>query len=283
MIRNQVRENESEHRINDRSKQWETNLAELKIAVRIDSMKMPTRQALETAARLGANAVELNAKNGINPSSLSDTGLRSFRKMLDDLNLRVAALRFPTRRGYDHVPDLDRRVDATKQMMLLAYRLGSPVVVNSLGTIPESTDDVRHETIKAVVDDLGRYGAKVGSFFAAETGTESGERLMAMLESSEDGYVGVALNPGQLIINQFELRSSVEAVSSRVQLVAAIDGVLDLSAGRGISVPLGQGIAEFPELLGILEEHQYRGHFVVGRPESGFDELNQSIQYLRHL
>ena len=283
MIRNQVRENESEHRINDRSKQWETNLAELKIAVRIDSMKMPIRQALETAARLGASAVELNAKNGINPSSLSDTGLRSFRKMLDDLNLRVAALRFPTRRGYDHVPDLDRRVDATKQMMLLAYRLGAPVVVNSLGTIPESTADVRYESIKAVVDDLGRYGAKVGSFFAAETGTESGEQLMTMLESSEDGYVGVALNPGQLIINQFELRSSVEAVSSRVQLVAAIDGVLDLSAGRGISVPLGQGIAEFPELLGILEEHQYRGPFVVGRPESGFDELNQSIEYLRHL
>ncbi|KAA1261896.1 Xylose isomerase-like TIM barrel [Rubripirellula obstinata] len=258
-------------------------MAELKIAVRIDAMNLPMRQSLEMAARMGASAVELNAKNGINPSSLSDTGLRSFRKMLDDLNLRVAALRFPTRHGYDHVPDLDRRVDATKQMMLLAYRLGSPVVVNSLGRVPESTDDARYETLKAVVDDLGRYGAKVGTFFAAETGTESGEQLMTLLESSEDGYVAVALNPGQLIINQFELSSSVAAVSSRVQLVLAIDGVLDLSAGRGISVPLGQGIAELPELLGVLEEHQYRGHFVVGRAESNLEELNQGIQYLRQL
>ena len=246
-------------------------------------MGLPLRQALETAARIGATAVELNAKNGINPSSLSDTGLRSFRKMLDDLNLRVAALRFPTRRGYDHIPDLDRRVDATKQLMLLAYRLGAPVVINSLGQIPESTDDPRYETLEAVVDDIGRHGAKVGSFFAAETGTESGEQLMKLLESSEDGYVAVALNPGQLIINQFELRPSVAAVSARVQTVLAIDGVLDLSAGRGISVPIGQGIAEFPELLGVLEEKQYRGYFTVGRPESSVDELSQGIEYLRNL
>jgi sugar phosphate isomerase/epimerase len=157
------------------------------------------------------------------------------------------------------------------------------VVVNSLGRVPESNDDARYETLKTVVDDFGRYGAKVGTFFAAETGTEPGERLMKLIESSEDGYVAIALNPGQLIINQFELRSSVAAVASRVQLVMAIDGVLDLAAGRGVSVPLGQGIAEFPELLGVLEEYQYRGHFVVGRAESNLDELNQGIQYLRQL
>ena len=183
--------------------------------------------------------------------------------MLDDLNLRVAALRFPTRRGYDHLQDLDRRVDATKQSMLLAYRLGAPVVVNSLGSVPESEEDPRYDTLKTVVDDLGRHGARVGSFFAAETGTESGDRLMSLLESSEDGFVGVALNPGQLVLNQFELRPTVEAVAARVQLVLAVDGVMDLSEGRGVSVPLGQGIAEFPELLGVLEEQQYRGHFVV--------------------
>ena len=258
-------------------------MAELKIAARIDCMKLPMRQALETAKRIGASAVELSAASGITPSSLSDTGLRSFRKMLDDLNLRVAALRFPTRRGYDHIADLDRRVDATKQMMLLAYRLGAPVVVNALGQIPESTEDARYETLKAVVDDLGRYGAKVGSFFAAETGSEPGERLMTLLESSEDGYVAVALNPGQLIINQFDLAASVASVAHRVQLTLAIDGVLDLSVGRGISVPLGQGIAEFPELLGKLEQKQYRGYFVVGRPESTVDEMSQSIDYLNSL
>ena len=41
--------------------------------------------------------------------------------------------------------------------------------------------------------------------------------------------------------------------------VHATDGTRDLAHGRGIEVQLGRGLAEFPELLGILEEHQYRG------------------------
>lgn len=258
-------------------------MAELTIAVRLDSMGLPMPRALEMASRLGVRNVELNARSGIDPSSLSDTGLRSFRKMLDDLNLKVSALRFPTRRGYDHLQDLDRRVDATKKMMLLAYRLGTTILVNSLGRVPDSDDDPRYETLQAVVDDLGRYGARVGAFLVAETGTESGERLQSLLDSSEDGFIGVALNPGQLIINQFELSSSVAALASRVQYVVAVDGVLDLSAGRGVAVPLGQGIADFPMLLGKLEDHQYRGPFAVGRSESSIDELRDGVDYLRSL
>ena len=80
------------------------------------------------ASRIGASAVELDARNEIHPSQLSDTGLRQLRKMLEDLNLKVASLRFQTRRGYDHPQDLDRRVEATKAAMKLAYRLGAPVV-----------------------------------------------------------------------------------------------------------------------------------------------------------
>ncbi len=263
-------------------------MAELKLAVRIDSLQMPLQKSLEMAAKLGATSVELNARNGpaanaINPSSLSDTGLRRIHKMLDDLNLKVAALRFPTRRGYDHLQDLDRRVEATKAAMTFAYQLQAPVVINGLGAIPESHEDPRYETLKAVVDDLGRHGARVGAFFAAETGAEPGSRLIELLETSTDGFLGVALNPGQWIINQVPIAESMTDVSSRVLAVCAVDGVVDLAAGRGISVPLGEGTADFPQILGILEENQYRGPFIVGRDGSAFDELDQGLQYLRGL
>ena len=118
-------------------------MAELNVAVRVEALKMPLRKALETAARLGATAVELDARNQIHPSQLSDTGLRQLRKILDDLNLRVAALRFQTRRGYDNPEQLDRRVEATKAAMQLAYRLDCRLVVNAVGSIPDSEDDPR--------------------------------------------------------------------------------------------------------------------------------------------
>jgi sugar phosphate isomerase/epimerase len=251
-------------------------------------MKLPLRQSLEMASRWGVRSVELDARSGIHPSQLSDTGLRQLRKMLEDLNLKVAALRFPTRRGYDHLADLDRRVDATKEAMLLAYKLGAPVLVNSIGPVPDLDDaqlatDARYQTLTEVMDDLGRHGARVGAFFAAETGSESGETLAGLLDRCDDGFVAVALNPGQLIVNRFSVNEAVAALRNRIQLVCAVDGVIDLAAGRGIMVQVGQGVADFPQLLGLLEDHQYRGRFVVGRADSTLDEMQNGLEYLRNL
>ncbi|TWU31569.1 sugar phosphate isomerase/epimerase family protein [Novipirellula artificiosorum] len=262
-------------------------MAEIKVAVRIDSIPVKLPKALQLAAQCGATAVELCARTAVRPSDLSDTGMRQLRKMLDDLNLRVAALRFPTRRGYDNPRDLEQRVDATKAAMRLAYQLGANVVVNQIGTIPESEEDTGYQTLKAVINDLGRYGARVGAFFAAETGSESGERLAELLDESEEAFVAAALNPGQLIVNRHSPADAISALKERILVVNAVDGVIDLAAGRGISVPLGQGTADFPELLGRLEDFQYRGYFVVGRremaKESVLEELQQGVEYLRSL
>ena len=258
-------------------------LAELNVAVRLDAMHLELRKSLEMAARMGASAVEIDARNQIHPSQLSDTGLRQLRKILDDLNLKVASLRFQTRRGYDIEQDLDRRVEATKSTMLLAYRLGAPVVVNAIGMVPDDESDPRFTSLQAVMQDLGKHGARVGAVLAAETGSEPGETLAKLLETSPDAFVGVALNPGQLIINRHSVRDAVLALKERIQLVCAVDGVLDLSAGRGIMVGLGQGTADFPELIGLLEDTQYRGRYVVGRADSSINELQQGVQYLRNL
>jgi sugar phosphate isomerase/epimerase len=48
-------------------------------------------------------------------------------------------------------------------------------------------------------------------------------------------------------------------------------------------VPLGQGVADFPELIGMLEDVQYRGRYVVGRADSPLHELADGISYLKQL
>jgi sugar phosphate isomerase/epimerase len=235
------------------------------------------------AASLGASSVEIDARTEIHPAQLSDTGLRQLRKMLDDLDLKVSSLRFQTRRGYDVLDDLDRRVEATKETLKLAYRLGASVVVNSIGQTPEDESDPRWITLQQVMDDLGRYGAKAGAFLAAETGSESGSALAKLLNSNTESFTAVAFNPGQLIINQHSASEAVDALLDRIHVVYAVDGVLDLAAGRGIAVPLGQGSADFPEFIGKLENIHYGGRFVVGRVGSNADEVNQAIRYLREL
>ena len=77
----------------------------VKIGIQTRSLRQPLRQALVTASRLGATGVEIDARHELRPSDLSRTGLREFHKLLGDLNLRVSAVAFPTRRGYDDPDD----------------------------------------------------------------------------------------------------------------------------------------------------------------------------------
>jgi sugar phosphate isomerase/epimerase len=258
-------------------------MAELNLAIRLDSLGLPLKRAFDVAAQMGIRSVELNGRSEVHPEAMTDTGLRHLKKMLDERNLTVASLRFETRRGYDNPTDLQRRVEATKAAMDLAYKLGARTVINSIGFVPEDAQDPRYQSLQAVLEDLGRYGARVGAFLAAETGAESGETLAGLIDHDEQGFIAVALNPGQLIVNRHSVTDAVTALRQRIQVVCATDGVLDLAAGRGVNVPIGEGTADFPQIFATLEDVGFRGPCVVGRADSSLAELQQGMQYLGNL
>jgi sugar phosphate isomerase/epimerase len=261
-------------------------MAQVRIAVRLSSLGLPFRQALALAASMGGQAIQIDAGSDLRLSELSTTGIRQLRKMISDFDLRLAAIRFQTRRGYDCAEGLSRRIDATKDVMRIAYQLGAPLVINQVGHIPDSADDPQFQGLAAVISDLGRHGTRVGTFFAAETGTEPGGVLARLLQSDQNAFVAAALNPGKLIINRFDVDEAVSALSDRIRVVFATDGVLDLAAGRGINVPLGQGTTDYPALLAKLEQLSFAGHFIVGdespTPDSP-QRAGDAIEYLKNM
>jgi sugar phosphate isomerase/epimerase len=258
-------------------------LPELKIAVAISCLRQPIKKALHTVARLGATGIEIDARNGIRPSEISDTGRRQLRKMLTDLNLTVAAVRFPTRRGYDVVHDLDRRLEATKQTMSFAYSLGATVVINAIGYIPEDAEHPANVQLRASLTDLARHGEKVGAILACETGTEPVSRLVKLIGSITSGSLGIHFNPANLILADHYDQDAIRLCAPMVRSVSIRDAVRDLAQRRGIEVEIGRGSAEFPEILGVLEEQGYRGWFIVDRPPSSIaeSEISDAISLLR--
>ena len=258
-------------------------MAELNLAIRIDSLGLPLKRALDVAAEMGIRKVELNGRAEIHPDALTETGLRHLKKLLEERNLLVASLRFQTRRGYDNPFELERRVEATKAAMALAYKLGTQTVINSIGFIPDDEKDPRYVSLQEVLSDLGKYGARIGAFLAAETGSESGPTLANLIEKDEEGFIAIAFNPGQLIVNRHSLPEALTALRQRIQVVCATDGVLDLAAGRGINVPIGEGTADFPQIFATLEDVGFRGPCIVGRADSSLAELQQGVQYLGNL
>jgi sugar phosphate isomerase/epimerase len=258
---------------------------QIKIGVRLASLQLPFRNALIAAKQLGAEAVEIDARSELQTEDLSQTGVRQVRKMLDDVSLRACALTFRTRRGYDVAEDLEPRVEATKRAMKLAYDLGASVVINHIARVPPAGEAVDYGVLLPALADIGRYGQKVGALLTAETGTESGADLAALIARLPPGSIGVDLNPANLIVHGHDPREAARALAPHILHVHATDATRDVARKSGLEVPLGQGSAEWPELLGILEEQQYRGYFTIARegaanPAAG---IQQAVEFLRNI
>jgi sugar phosphate isomerase/epimerase len=234
---------------------------------------------------MGASGVEIDARGEIRPQDLSQTALREVRRLLDEFNLRVVAVGFRTRRGYDVPAELDKRVAATKAAMKFAADLRAPVVVNQVGRVPAEPAGPGWTLLVQALSDLGRHGQHVGATLAAQTGSESGADLGRLLDALPPNAIGVDLDPGNLIVNDFSPLEAVESLGARILHVHARDGVRDLARGRGLEVPLGRGSVDFPALLGALENFGYRGYFTVARADADNPELElgQAVQYLKSL
>ncbi len=256
----------------------------LRVGVQLTGLRLPFKEALHAAARMGADAIEIDARYELKPSDLVGTALRQVRKLLEDLNLRVASVRYPTRRGYECEDELERRIDGTKQAMKMAHDLGANVVVNHVGAIPESPDDPSFQLMRTVLSDLGTYSHRVGAFLGCETGAEPLARLASLVDSLPDGSVGITLNPGNLLVNGYDL-DHLQSIAKHVMLVHAKDGVKDKARGRGTEVPLGRGMAEFPEIVAILEEFHFAGYFVVERDNAHnpVEDISLAVQFLKNI
>lgn len=257
----------------------------LKIAIQVRSLKLPLKRALPLARRLGASAVELDARGELNPQLLTRTGLRQLLKLLDDLELTVAAVGFPTRRGYGVADDLDRRVGATKAAMTMARELRCSLVVNQVGRVPTDTDSPEWGNMVAALGDLAHHAHHAGAWLSAETGTESGADLKRLVDALPPGALPVTFDPGNLLVNGFSPGEAVETLGSHIVHVHANDAVRDLAIGRGVRVQLGRGSIDFAALLGTLEQFGYRGHVSIERQDADdpAGEIAQAVEYLQTL
>lgn len=260
-------------------------MLQIRVGIQLASLGQPFKQALQTARRLGAEAVEIDARGDLKPQELSQSAIRAVRKQLEDLELKVCAVSIRTRRGYNVMQDLEPRIEATRQAMQFAFDLGASVVINQVGRVPEKSEGPEWDLLVQVLSDLGRHGQKVGALLAAETGSESGADLARLLAALPERLIGVNFDPGNLVVNGFSAIDAARLLGSSILHVHAKDGVRDLAQGRGVEVPLGRGSVDFPEILAVLEERQYRGYLTVERENATHPELEigQAIQYLRNL
>lgn len=228
--------------------------------------------------------VEIDARSELPPGELSQTGRRQFQKLLADLGLSVAAISFPTRRGYDDSNDLERRVAATQNAMKFAQSLGAGVVVNRVGQVPSDEKDPRFVRLVEALTGLGVYGERVGARLAAQTGSESGVDLERLIAALPEQTVGVDFHPSGLIHHGHSPAEAAAALGRHILHVHACDAVRDFARSEVIDVELGRGAADVPALLGQLEEFNYRGWVTLECSTSEpIAEAENAVAFLRSL
>jgi sugar phosphate isomerase/epimerase len=260
-------------------------MLQLKKSIRLESLRQPFRKAMVTAAHLGAEGIEINGRTELRASEMSRTAVRHLQKMLADLNLKVSAIHFPTRRGYEISDDLDRRIEATKAAMKMSYELGCNLVVNRVGNIPKDQEDPRWVTLTEALTDLGMYSQKAGAWLAAKTGSEDGETLKRLIDSLPMHSLVVDFDPADFLINGISPTDAMKVLGEHVMSFRARDAVRDHSQGRGLEVQLGRGSIDWAALLGTLEEHGYNGFVTVERDaeDNSIEECGQAMEFLTNL
>lgn len=255
----------------------------LKLGVQLESFGRSAKSALAKAANLGVDGVEIAARGDFAPTNMSRTAVRQFRKLLDDAGLTVTAVTFRTRRGYDVLDALDRRVQATRDAMRMAYELGAPIVINHVGDASADENDPKRSLLIDVLNDLAAYGQQVGAILAADTGPDDGRQLAALLDQVTNGVVAANLDPAGIFINNHSVSESIDALGDRIWHVYANDATRDLARRQGYQVQLGRGSVDFPAVLAALEEHTYRGFFTIAHQEGpdAVDQISDAISYLR--
>ena len=262
------------------------------VAMETDRLSVPTlalardlRTALRRARDLGFHGVELDARGGLAPAAVTQTGLRQIRKWLGDEGLVVSAVSFRTRGGYGDAERLEGRIAATKSAFALAHGLGAGLVLNHVGDIPaEPTGPVWHLLLD-VLADLGRWSQQVGATLCVEVGQAAPADLLRLVAALPEGSLTCDIVTGALVVHGHDPVAAVEALAGHVASVHATDAVAGAFAGRGRAVILGTGHVDFPAVFAALEERGYRGWIGLEPVEdrSASAELAAAAEFLRAL
>src|SRR5262245_58804047 len=217
----------------------------LKIGIRLESLGLPLRKALQQAARLGVGGVQVDAVGDLSPTRLSETGRREFRHLLRAHNLELTALGCPLRHGLDTAQDQQPRIEHVRKVMSLAWDLGARPVIVVAGQVPEKDDDPRAAALRESLTDLGGHGDRTGTVLALETGLESGEVLAGYLRRFDTGGLGANFDPPNLLMHRFAPAAAARALAGLIVHAHAKDARRASASRAAQEVPLGHGDVEW--------------------------------------
>lgn len=256
----------------------------LRRAVACHCLPQPIRRAIHAAVELGATGIQFNSRQELRPNDLSDSGRRQLRHDLEIEGLTISSLAFPTRRSLYDPEQIEARISGLKQTLEFAYQLHVPIVVARVGAIPSDKDSDDYKLLVNVLSDVARHSNRVGTTLAITPTRDSAADLKELISQITEGLVGINFDPAVFAMCGRDAVTAFRELHQHVLHVTARDGVRDID-GSGQEAVLGRGDVEWPELIALLTEADYRGWLTVDRnnSEDATRDAERALAYLMNV
>jgi sugar phosphate isomerase/epimerase len=233
---------------------------------------------------MGAKAVQIDARNELKPSELSETGRRQFLHWLREIGLTVASLHFPTRRTFFEPDQLDARVAAVKRTMEFAFQLKARVVTVRVGRIPEDEDSPSFQLLLDVLNDLVRHGNHIGCVLALTPCNDTPERLAQTVSHVVEGALGINFDPAVFVMSSQDPVAAFRSLHKSVTHIQVRDAIRDVDGG-GTEVPVGRGEVVWDELLSMIDDSGFPGWTTVARTtgDDKHDDTARAVQFIKQV
>jgi sugar phosphate isomerase/epimerase len=276
-----------------------------KIGVISDSFRLPLREAVTQAAAIGADGISFYASA---PEFLSANPSEITMRCVDS-GLDIASLigEFGGH-GWQDENENRWKIPKLKEIVLLAARLGAPVITGHIGVVPEDVLHPRYAVMQSVCRELGQFAHDHGICFGIETGPEPAARLKAFLDGLDAPGIGVNLDPANLVmVVRDDPVQAVHTLAPYIISTHAKDGrnlqpcdaeqVYDAFAEGGFDTlvartgilfeetPLGKGSVPWDAYLAALRECGFDGWLTIEREtgSSPADDIYAAVRFLRRL
>jgi L-ribulose-5-phosphate 3-epimerase len=169
----------------------------------------------------------------------------------------------------------------------VAEQLGLDLVTFHAGFLPHETSDperrVMIERLRTIAEVFAEHGVAV----ALETGQESAETLVAVLEAIGRDDVGVNFDPANMILYAMgDPVAAIERLGPFVRQIHVKDALPTTEPGTwGTEVPVGEGAVDWTAFLAAASVHAPRARLVIEREagEQRATDVRTAVRFLESL
>lgn len=193
-------------------------------------------------------------------------------------------------KGPTHLGIVPKRFRAARIKQLqkaseFASKIGVSDIATHVGFLPENPTDKKYSSIVKALKKLCLLYKSRGENFLFETGQETPVTLLRTIEAIGTGNVYINFDTANLILyGKANSSDAVRVFGKYVKNTHIKDGFYPTDGMRlGREVKVGEGLANFKEILSLLSECGYQGPLTIEREIEGEKQKNDIIDTINYL